>query len=191
LEAPSLSRDTAIAHQPAKLFREHQNKSSRPQSLFSIRAVNSSLLKSAPVLQRHWNKSLRGTVSIWLNPCAEISPSAVPAFEPHSDPSQDLGRIRAAHLASIDSSLNITMAPRTHLAIGSSPWINAEKENMAQLLEQEKDELVYPAQHEMEWLNEHMTEIFSKRQLYLPRSLSQTPLTMAAMLRMSSRRLEN
>ena len=35
-----------------------------------------------------------------------------------------------------------------------------------QLLDQEKEELVYPAQHEMEWLNEHMGEIFSKSQLF-------------------------
>lgn len=58
------------------------------------------------------------------------------------------------------------MATRTQMAVGSAPWINAEKENVMQLLEQEKEELVYPAQHEMEWLNEHMAEIFNKSQLY-------------------------
>jgi hypothetical protein len=58
------------------------------------------------------------------------------------------------------------MATRTQMAVGSTPWINAEKENVVQLLEQEKEELVYPAQHEMEWLNEHMAEIFNKSQLY-------------------------
>ena len=52
------------------------------------------------------------------------------------------------------------------MAVGSAPWINAEKENVTQLLQQEIEELVYPAQHEMEWLNEHMVEIFSKPQLY-------------------------
>lgn len=51
------------------------------------------------------------------------------------------------------------------MTVGSASWINAEKENVLQLLEQEKEELVYPAQHEMEWLNEHMVEIFSKSQL--------------------------
>lgn len=53
-------------------------------------------------------------------------------------------------------------AARTQMKVGSATWIHAEKENMMQLLSQEKEELVYPAQHEMEWLNEHMAEIFSK-----------------------------
>jgi hypothetical protein len=51
------------------------------------------------------------------------------------------------------------------MAVGSAPWINVEKENIDQLLEQEKEELIFPAQHDMEWLNEHMAEIFSKSQL--------------------------
>ena len=51
------------------------------------------------------------------------------------------------------------------MTVGSAPWINAEKENVMQLLDQEKEELMYPAQHEMEWLNEHLAEIFSKSQL--------------------------
>lgn len=59
------------------------------------------------------------------------------------------------------------MATRTQMAVGSSAWIAAEKENVMQLLEQEKEEIVFPAQHEMEWLNEHMAEIFSKNQLYV------------------------
>ena len=52
-------------------------------------------------------------------------------------------------------------------AVGSTAWIAAEKENIQQLVEQEKEELVFPAQHEMEWLNEHMAEIFSKSQVYV------------------------
>ena len=58
------------------------------------------------------------------------------------------------------------MPAKTQMAVGSMPWIQAEKENVMQLLDQEKEELVYPAQHEMEWLNEHMGEIFSKSQLF-------------------------
>jgi hypothetical protein len=57
------------------------------------------------------------------------------------------------------------MAPRPQITVGSAPWVKAEKENVRQLLEQEKEELIYPAQHEMEWLNEHMAEIFSKSHL--------------------------
>lgn len=47
-------------------------------------------------------------------------------------------------------------------AIGSASWISAEKENALQLLQNEKEEVVFPAQHQLEWLNEHMAEIFSK-----------------------------
>ncbi|KAL1957564.1 hypothetical protein VTO42DRAFT_5791 [Malbranchea cinnamomea] len=44
--------------------------------------------------------------------------------------------------------------------IGSKEWIIAEKENVQMLVDQELEEVVYPARHEMEWLNEHMAEIF-------------------------------
>jgi hypothetical protein len=55
-----------------------------------------------------------------------------------------------------------TMAGKASAAVGSTAWIATEKENVLQLLQQEKEELIFPAQHEMEWLNEHMSEIFSK-----------------------------
>lgn len=60
------------------------------------------------------------------------------------------------------------MASKLQAAVGSAVWIAAEKENISQLLEQEKEEVTYPAQHEMEWLNEHMAEIFNKNQLFVP-----------------------
>jgi hypothetical protein len=58
-----------------------------------------------------------------------------------------------------------TMAAKTSIAVGSAAWIASEKENVLQLLNQEKEEIIYPAQHEMEWLNEHMAEIFNRNQL--------------------------
>lgn len=60
-----------------------------------------------------------------------------------------------------------TMAGKVSGAVGSTAWIAAEKENVVQLLQQEKEELTFPAQHEMEWLNEHMGEIFSKSHVYV------------------------
>jgi len=59
------------------------------------------------------------------------------------------------------------MAAKASTAVGSAAWITSEKENVLQLLNQEKEEIVYPAQHEMDWLNEHMAEIFSRNQLYV------------------------
>ncbi|PGG99829.1 hypothetical protein GX51_06121 [Blastomyces parvus] len=53
---------------------------------------------------------------------------------------------------------------RMQRAVGSSTWIAAEKENIQQLVNQEMDEIEYPAQNEMDWLNEHMAEIFSRNQ---------------------------
>ena len=58
------------------------------------------------------------------------------------------------------------MAAKTSGAVGSAAWVAAEKENVLQLLQQEKEELIFPAQHEMEWLNEHMAEIFNKSHVY-------------------------
>ena len=57
------------------------------------------------------------------------------------------------------------MASKASTAVGSATWIASEKENVLQLLNQEKEEIIYPAQHEIEWLNEHMAEIFSRNQL--------------------------
>jgi hypothetical protein len=52
-------------------------------------------------------------------------------------------------------------------AVGAVSWIAAEKENALHLLQNEKEEVIYPAQHQLEWLNEHMAEIFSKSHLYV------------------------
>jgi hypothetical protein len=57
------------------------------------------------------------------------------------------------------------MAAKASTAVGSAAWIASEKENVLQLLNQEKEEIIYPAQHEIEWLNEHMAEIFNRNQL--------------------------
>ncbi|EXJ57632.1 hypothetical protein A1O7_07981 [Cladophialophora yegresii CBS 114405] len=56
------------------------------------------------------------------------------------------------------------MAART-TAVGTPSWIAAEKENAFQLLQNEKEEVIYPAQHQLEWLNEHMAEVFSRSHL--------------------------
>ncbi|KAJ5743788.1 hypothetical protein N7533_008658 [Penicillium manginii] len=53
---------------------------------------------------------------------------------------------------------------RAQKPVGSAAWIATEKENVAELVEQELEEVEYPVRHEMDWLNEHMAEIFSKGQ---------------------------
>ena len=57
-------------------------------------------------------------------------------------------------------------ALRAQKPVGSKEWIAAEKENMMQLMDQEMEEVEFPVRFEMEWLNEHMAEIFTGEQLY-------------------------
>ncbi|KAL4998467.1 hypothetical protein BDV10DRAFT_72486 [Aspergillus recurvatus] len=54
---------------------------------------------------------------------------------------------------------------RAQKPVGSAAWISAEKENCTQLVDQEMDEIEFPVRYEMEWLNEHMAEVFSNNQL--------------------------
>lgn len=56
-------------------------------------------------------------------------------------------------------------APRNKVAVGSAPWILSEREQAAQFVEQEADEFSYSVRNEMEWLNEHMADIFSRPEL--------------------------
>ncbi|THC88568.1 hypothetical protein EYZ11_011982 [Aspergillus tanneri] len=59
---------------------------------------------------------------------------------------------------------------RAQKSVGSAAWISTEKENVMQLVNQEMEEVEYPVRHEMDWLNEHMAEIFSNNQLSVPLS---------------------
>ncbi|KAJ5483039.1 hypothetical protein N7539_006485 [Penicillium diatomitis] len=57
-----------------------------------------------------------------------------------------------------------TATARARKPVGSAPWVAAEKENITDLVRQELEEVEYPVRHELDWLNEHMAEIFSKGQ---------------------------
>ncbi|KAI5199935.1 hypothetical protein E4T39_06000 [Aureobasidium subglaciale] len=59
------------------------------------------------------------------------------------------------------------MAPRSKTApVGSSQWIQTERDQSAEFVDMEVEEFGYAAQNEMEWLNEHMAEIFSSNPVY-------------------------
>lgn len=45
--------------------------------------------------------------------------------------------------------------------IGSAQWVQKEREHGGEFVEQELEEFGYSVRNEMEWLNEHMAEIFS------------------------------
>ncbi|KAA8571852.1 hypothetical protein EYC84_001811 [Monilinia fructicola] len=57
------------------------------------------------------------------------------------------------------------MRPSKRLQVGSTGWITEERSNALQLAETEAEEFTFAARNEIEWLNEHMAEIFTKNQV--------------------------
>ncbi|KAI9762478.1 MAG: hypothetical protein M1840_001238 [Geoglossum simile] len=58
-----------------------------------------------------------------------------------------------------------TVRSRALLPVGSSQWIASERDSARQFTDAEVDEFSFSARNEMDWLNEHMTDIFSRQQL--------------------------
>ncbi len=59
-------------------------------------------------------------------------------------------------------------AVRSALPVGSAQWLVNEAGQVNQLVQLEAEEFSYSAAlHEVEWLNEHMAEIFNRSQLYV------------------------
>lgn len=50
-------------------------------------------------------------------------------------------------------------------AVGSAQWIQNERDHAGQLIDQEVEEFSFSVRNELEWLNEHMADIFSKNQM--------------------------
>ncbi|KAL8696288.1 MAG: hypothetical protein Q9224_002876 [Gallowayella concinna] len=50
-------------------------------------------------------------------------------------------------------------------AIGSMPWLDQENQHVAQFAAQEADDFAFSVRNELDFLNEHMAEIFSKNQV--------------------------
>jgi hypothetical protein len=51
--------------------------------------------------------------------------------------------------------------------VGSTQWVQKEREQAGEFVEQELEEFGYSVRNEMEWLNEHMAEIFSSSAMYV------------------------
>lgn len=51
--------------------------------------------------------------------------------------------------------------------VGSAQWIQNEREQASQFVEQEVEEFGYSVRNELEWLNEHMSDILNANQLYV------------------------
>jgi hypothetical protein len=51
------------------------------------------------------------------------------------------------------------------LAVGSAAWIAEERSAATSMADAEIEEFSFAARNEMDWLNEHMVEIFSENQM--------------------------
>ena len=55
---------------------------------------------------------------------------------------------------------------KAQVPVGSTRWVLDERQQVAQFIHQEAEDFVFSARNELDWLNEHMAEIFSSSQLY-------------------------
>lgn len=60
-----------------------------------------------------------------------------------------------------------TLRPNGRLQVGSAPWILEEKSSALQMADSEVEEFSFSAKNELDWLNEHMAQIFDENQLYI------------------------
>ncbi|KXT00941.1 hypothetical protein AC578_5699 [Pseudocercospora eumusae] len=51
------------------------------------------------------------------------------------------------------------------MPVGSSQWIQGERDQATDMMEQEVEEFSFSVRNELEWLNEHMADIFSKNEV--------------------------
>ena len=56
---------------------------------------------------------------------------------------------------------------RGPLPVGSLRWINDENSQVERHCEQEVEDFGFSARNELEWLNEHMADIFAKENMYV------------------------
>ena len=56
---------------------------------------------------------------------------------------------------------------KARVDVGSGPWILEERSQIAQFEAQEFEDFTFAARNEIEWLNEHMADIFSENGLYV------------------------
>ena len=51
--------------------------------------------------------------------------------------------------------------------IGSGPWLTEERNSALAIVSSEVEEFTFSARNDVEWLNEHMAEIFSENQMWV------------------------
>jgi hypothetical protein len=53
----------------------------------------------------------------------------------------------------------------SRLQVGSESWVSEERTCALQIAEAEAEEFAFSARNELDWLNEHMAEIFDENQM--------------------------
>lgn len=53
----------------------------------------------------------------------------------------------------------------TKVALASTSWVLRERETIAEMLPDEKRDMMYAAAREAEWVNEHLFDILSKAKM--------------------------
>ena len=59
----------------------------------------------------------------------------------------------------------VTAQARGKIAAGSAEWIGDERLSTVDFVKQENEEFAFSVRNEMEWLNEHMAEVFNRTHL--------------------------
>lgn len=60
-----------------------------------------------------------------------------------------------------------SLRTNSRIEVGSASWISEERASALQFADAEAEEFSFSARNELDWLNEHMAEIFSENQLYV------------------------
>ena len=58
-----------------------------------------------------------------------------------------------------------SMAARNRAPVGSAPWILSERKQANQFINEEVEEFGFSVRNELDWLNEHMQDIFANQHL--------------------------
>lgn len=61
----------------------------------------------------------------------------------------------------------MAMRPGSRPPVGSAAWCTDERSSALEITRSEVEEFSYSARNELEWLNEHMSDIFSENQMYV------------------------
>jgi hypothetical protein len=56
---------------------------------------------------------------------------------------------------------------KQRIQVGSAPWVAEERSSANTIVETESEEFGFSVRNDLDWLNEHMAEIFSENQMYV------------------------